>query len=226
MLIQNPSVPATSSCISYSIDCIEPLTYYYYHYLLLLITITVSITLYQKYDLLLSFSCFQSLFSIWTTELLIANLIVNIFRSSRPEVFCKKIVLGNFAKFTGKHLCERLFFNDVAGLSLATLLKKYLAQVFSWVFSGTDVSIFREHLRWQLLLFGRTLNIAYELNGRKNVCIFGNVIALHIILRNEILWNNGLFKVTSTYNKVAYSATRNIQKFRHIVKSLEKSSRL
>ena len=34
--------------------------------------------------------------------------------SSRPEVFCKKIVLRNFAKFTGKHLCQGLFFNKVA----------------------------------------------------------------------------------------------------------------
>ena len=32
-----------------------------------------------------------------------------------PEVFCKKRVLRNFAKFTGKHLCQ-LFFNKVAGL--------------------------------------------------------------------------------------------------------------
>ena len=28
-------------------------------------------------------------------------------RSSRPEVFCKKGALRNFAKFTGKHLCLR-----------------------------------------------------------------------------------------------------------------------
>ena len=28
--------------------------------------------------------------------------------SSRLEVFCKKGVLGNFAKFTRKHLCQRL----------------------------------------------------------------------------------------------------------------------
>ena len=39
-------------------------------------------------------------------------------RSSRPEVFCKKGVLRNFAKFTGKHLCQRLFFNKVAGQRL------------------------------------------------------------------------------------------------------------
>ena len=31
-----------------------------------------------------------------------------------PEVFYKKGVLKNFAKFTGKHLCESLFFNKVA----------------------------------------------------------------------------------------------------------------
>ena len=30
-------------------------------------------------------------------------------RSSRPEVFYKKGVLKNFAKFTGKHLCQSLF---------------------------------------------------------------------------------------------------------------------
>ena len=30
------------------------------------------------------------------------------FRSSRPEVFCKKGVLENFAKFTEKHLCQSL----------------------------------------------------------------------------------------------------------------------
>ena len=44
--------------------------------------------------------------------------------SSRPEVFCKKSVLRNFTKFMGKHLCQSLFFNKVAGLRHATLLKK------------------------------------------------------------------------------------------------------
>ena len=36
--------------------------------------------------------------------------------SSRPEVFCKKGVFRNFAKFTGKNLYQsHLFFNKVAG---------------------------------------------------------------------------------------------------------------
>ena len=45
-------------------------------------------------------------------------------RSSRPEVFCKKGFLKNFANFTEKHLCQSLLFNKVAGLRRATLLKK------------------------------------------------------------------------------------------------------
>ena len=43
-----------------------------------------------------------------------------IFRSSRPDEFCKKGVLENFAKFAGKHLCQRLFFNKATGLRHAT----------------------------------------------------------------------------------------------------------
>ena len=36
---------------------------------------------------------------------------VRFNRSSPPEVFCKKGVLRNFTKFTGKHLCQSPFFN-------------------------------------------------------------------------------------------------------------------
>ena len=47
-------------------------------------------------------------------------------RSSRQELFCKKDVLRNFAKFTGKRLCQSLFF-----------IKETLAQVFSCEFCET-----------------------------------------------------------------------------------------
>ena len=50
-------------------------------------------------------------------------------RGSRPEVFCKKGILRNFAKFTGKHLCESLF-NKVAGAACNFIKKETLAQVF------------------------------------------------------------------------------------------------
>ena len=50
--------------------------------------------------------------------------IVSKNRSSRSEVFCKKIGFKNFTKFTGKRLYQSLFFNKVA--RPATLLKKRL----------------------------------------------------------------------------------------------------
>ena len=43
--------------------------------------------------------------------------------------------------------------------------------------------------------------MVYKLNGRKNICISGNVITLQIIPGNDILENNDLFKVTSTSPK-------------------------
>ena len=46
------------------------------------------------------------------------------YRSSRLEVFCRKRVFRNFENFTGKHLCQGLLFNKVAGLRTVTVLKK------------------------------------------------------------------------------------------------------
>ena len=39
---------------------------------------------------------------------------VKMYRSSHPEMFCKKGILKNFAKFTGKNLCRSLFFKTIA----------------------------------------------------------------------------------------------------------------
>ena len=58
-----------------------------------------------------------------------------MFSSSHRECSIKKVLLKNFVKFTGKHLCQSLFFDKVAGPRPATLLKKEtLAQVVSWEF--------------------------------------------------------------------------------------------
>ena len=45
-----------------------------------------------------------------------------LIRSSGPHIFYQKGYLRNFAKFTGKHLCQSLYFNKVAELRPATLL--------------------------------------------------------------------------------------------------------
>ena len=41
------------------------------------------------------------------------KMLRNKSRSTRLEVFCRKGVLRNFAKFTGKHLRQSLFFAKV-----------------------------------------------------------------------------------------------------------------
>ena len=46
------------------------------------------------------------------------------WKSSHQRYSVRKGVLRNFAKFTGKHLCQSLFFNKVAGLRPEFLLKK------------------------------------------------------------------------------------------------------
>ena len=48
------------------------------------------------------------------------------FRSIHWRCSVKKNVLRNFSKFTGKHLCHSLFFNNFAGLRPVTLLEKRL----------------------------------------------------------------------------------------------------
>ena len=51
------------------------------------------------------------------------RMMASKYRSSRPEVFCRKAVLKRFTKFIGKHLRQSLFFNKVADRP-ATFLKK------------------------------------------------------------------------------------------------------
>ena len=49
-----------------------------------------------------------------------------ITRSIHQKCSIKKGVIRNFVKFTGKHMCQSIFFNKVAALRYATLLKKRL----------------------------------------------------------------------------------------------------
>ena len=67
----------------------------------------------------------------------------------------KKAVLRNFTKFIGKHLCQSLFFNKVAGLRPAILLKKRLwYRCFPVNFvKFLRTPFYAEHLLWLLLTF-------------------------------------------------------------------------
>ena len=81
------------------------------------------------------------------------NMTNYLARSSRPEVFCIIGVLRDLTKFTGKHLCQSLFFIKAAGLTPRTLLKK---RRWHSCFPVKFVKFLRtpfytEHLWWLLL---------------------------------------------------------------------------
>ena len=113
----------------------------------------VSFTISSKFSVVHLFICtFQHMYYIriwqihfWCNRFLknyLSTKLFDIVRSSRPEVFCKKSNLRNFTKFTGKHLCQRLFFNKVAGLACNFIKKESLAQVFSYEFCEISKNAF------------------------------------------------------------------------------------
>ena len=67
-----------------------------------------------------------------------------------PEVFFKKVVLTNFAKFTGKHLCQSLFFNR--------LYYRFFPVNFTEICRTT---LFTKH-RWATASAFRTMSNIYD----------------------------------------------------------------
>ena len=66
----------------------------------------------------------------------------------------KKGVLRNFTKFTGKYMCQSLFFNKVAGLGPVTLFKKRLwHRCFSVNFAKFLRITFLQNTSGRLLLY-------------------------------------------------------------------------
>ena len=81
------------------------------------------------------------------------------FQKQPPECSVKKAALKNLANLTGKHLCQSLFFDKVAGLRPANLLKKRLwHRCFPVKFAKILRTHFLQNTSWQLLLhFGKIL---------------------------------------------------------------------
>ena len=78
----------------------------------------------------LKFTSLQRIEMLRQLELVNLQSILPLYRSSQRRCSIKKCVLRNFAKFTGKHQCQSLFFNKVAGF----IKNETLAQVFSCEF--------------------------------------------------------------------------------------------
>ena len=107
------------------------------------------------------FLCFCQLFERFHKSQLISS-----FRSSHQRCSIRKDVLKNFKKFTGKLLCQSLFYNKVAGLRPAALLKKRLWHKCFPVNFGKYLRVsFLQDTFGRLLLFITSLHITEKLRG-------------------------------------------------------------
>ena len=73
------------------------------------------------------------------------------FQKQSSKGVLKKGVLRNFTKFTGKHLCQSLFFNKVAGSACNSIKKETLPQVFFCEFYEISKNTFLQNTSGRLL---------------------------------------------------------------------------
>ena len=87
------------------------------------------------------------------------NLESIVVKSSRQRCSVKKGVLRNFAKFTGKHVCQSLFFNKVAGADCNFIKKILWHRCFPVYFAKFLRAPFSQNTVRRLLLCGNTWNM-------------------------------------------------------------------
>ena len=97
--------------------------------------------------------CQFSILRATTVTSVISVISVKESRSSH-QMCSLKAFLKNFAKLTGKYLCQSLFFNEVAGLRSATSLKKRLwHRCFPVIFAKFLRTPFLQNTSKQLVLY-------------------------------------------------------------------------
>ena len=102
-----------------------------------------------------------------------------LYHQKQPlDVFCKKGVLKNFVQFTGKHLYQSLFFNEVACVASNFIKKETRSQVFSCEFCEIfQKTYFEEHLQTATSVTFNTLE-TWETQGYNLMFDFTSYIFL------------------------------------------------
>ena len=97
-------------------------------------------------------------------------------RSSHQRWSVEKGVYRNFAKFTGENLCQRLFFNKVASLRPATLLKSNLwHRCFPVNFTKFLRTPFLQNISERLLLTNNSCGVRFNFKS-STIFLFLSVI--------------------------------------------------
>ena len=134
-----------------------------------------------------------------------------ILRSSHRRCSVKKGVLRNFVKFTGKHLCQSLFFNKVAGLR-----RGFFCYEFAPYFWGTSLW---EHLN---LSFEKALlSLIIHFKGTftyRYLCFVHDSQIFNILQLLLIIYNSSYICVSCVHNlKLCFVSffTKTIFKWRY-----------
>ena len=93
------------------------------------------------------------LFGYWNISFGLFSGFLERCRSSHRRCSVEKGVLKNFAKFTGKHLCQSLFFNKAVGLRPDVNFSKFLRTPFlqnnpGWLL--LEMKIFAKDWKWSI----------------------------------------------------------------------------
>ena len=91
-------------------------------------------------------------------------------RSSHQRCSMKKGVLRNFTNFTGKHLCQSLFFNEVAGLRLCEITKHTFLTEQLWTTASSYIlQISEKKRKWyfSLITTHNITQVTYLLDSQK-----------------------------------------------------------
>ena len=102
-------------------------------------------------------------------------------------MFYTKDVLRNFAQFTGKYLCQSLFFKQICSLRVATLLKEILwHRCFPLNCAKfLRTTFFIEHVRWLLLKRQQQNSFYFKENTEQPPVLFPEMISSDTFHKDE-----------------------------------------
>ena len=132
-------------------------------------------------------------------------------------MFCKKSVLRNFTKFTGKHLCQSPFFIKLHADVCNFIKKETLPQVFSYEFCEICKNTFPYRAPPVVVLFAHFTESSFSLsqNSRLNPKILYN--------NNNLMIFKSIFSNTtvSYLFRVNYGNTRKKRRFGFFLANFE-----
>ena len=106
-------------------------------------------------------------------------------------MFCKSCVFKNFTKFTGEHLCQKLFFNKVTGLWLDI----FLISLYSYVIRNIQIVLTVCLILTKIYFYVRYLSFLLEKSYHLEAAIIHSLFIIQNPLYKSILTDTNFNKI-------------------------------